>query len=68
MTEPVVNSDNPSDNSTTKNARIVETTTEEPRSTTKKNISDIKEDFRPVVGYAEEPLLTNILHNLSFYV
>jgi hypothetical protein len=77
VTEPVVDSGKPSDNSTTKNSRVVEKTTEEPRLTTTNIISEIREDHGPIVGYAEEPLLplskacaplANILHNLSFYV
>jgi hypothetical protein len=77
VTESVVDSGDPSDYSTTKNARVVEKTIEEPRSTTTNIASDIREDHEPIVGYAEEPILplskactplTSILHNLSFYV
>jgi hypothetical protein len=77
MTEPVTDSGNPLDNSITKNSRVVEKTTEEPRLTTTTMVRDNREDHGPIVGYAEEPLLplskacaplTNILHNLSFYV
>ncbi len=64
-------------NSRTKNPRVVEHTTKETDLTTRNSINDIKADLDPIVGYAEEPLLplfeacaplTNILHNLSFYV
>ena len=63
--------------SVTKNCRIVDDTTEETNlkttNTVNKNIVDVK----PVVGYANEPLLplskaclplNSILHNLSFYI
>jgi hypothetical protein len=76
-TEPVVDSGDPSDSSVTKNARVVEKTTEEPRLTTTNMVSDNREDHGPIVGYAEESILplskacaplTSILHNLSFYI
>jgi len=56
---------------------VVALTTEETDLTTRNSINYIRADFDPIVGYAEEPLLplfeacaplTNILHNLSFYV
>jgi hypothetical protein len=77
VTEPVVDSGKPSDTSTTKNSRVVEKTTEEPRLPTTNMARDNREDHGPIVGYAEEPLLPlskacaplkNILHNLLFYV
>jgi hypothetical protein len=77
VTEPVMDSSNLLDNSTTKNRRVVEITTEEPSLTTTNIISGIREALGPMVGYAEEPLpplfkacapLTNILHDLTFYI
>ncbi|CAM6006476.1 unnamed protein product [Sphagnum balticum] len=64
-------------NSMTKNRRVVEPTTVERDLTTMNIIHDISADLAPIVGYANEPLLplskacsplTNIIHNLSFYV
>jgi hypothetical protein len=55
----------------------VEDTTEEPNVTATNIVNGIRADHGPIVGYAEEPLLplaeacaslTNILHDLSFYV
>jgi hypothetical protein len=71
------NSGNTQDNSMTKNRRIVETMHEESKLIPMKIINDIRANLRPIVGYAVEPLLplfkacaplTNIVHNLSFYV
>jgi hypothetical protein len=70
-------SGNASDVSLTKNRRVVETIAEEPNLRTSSIISDVRTDLGPIVEYAEEPLLpllkacaplTNILHNLSFYM
>jgi hypothetical protein len=61
----------------TKNRRVVEAITEESTLTTTNIINNITTDLGPIVGYAKEPLLplfkacaplTNILHNLSFYI
>ena len=63
--------------SITKNHPVVEDTAAEPNATTTNIINGIKADHGPIVGYAEEPLLplqaacaplTDILHNLSFYI
>jgi hypothetical protein len=70
-------SGNAPNESMTKNRRVVEPITEERNLLTTKIINDIGADLDPIVGYAEEPVLplskacsplTNILHNLSFYV
>src|SRR5579862_9652818 len=50
---PVADSDNAADNPMTRNHRIVE----EPTVITMNSINDIKADFSPIIGYAEEPLL-----------
>jgi hypothetical protein len=68
---------NASEHSITKKARVVEPTTVETNLTTTNIINDIRAHLDPIMGYAREPLLplskaccplTNILHNLSFYV
>jgi hypothetical protein len=70
-------SDNALNDSMTNNRRVVEVVTEEQNLTTTKIITDIIEDPGPVVGYAEEPLLslseacaplTNIFVDLEVYV
>jgi hypothetical protein len=68
---------NASDDPMTKNRRVVDTTIAEPIRTTTNTIDDIKADLSPIVGYADEHLLplfkacdplTNVVHNISFYV
>jgi hypothetical protein len=60
-----------------KNQRMVETVNVEQNQTHTNTMNDIEADLGPIVGYAAEPLLplaeacaplTDILHNLSFYV
>jgi hypothetical protein len=77
LTVVMKDSRNAPDDSMTKNSLVVEPTTEETNSTTTNIINDIRADLDPIVGYAREPLLplskacaplTNILHNLPFYV
>jgi hypothetical protein len=73
----VQDSDNVVNVSMTTNRRVVEATTEERNLTTTNIVDDIIADPGPVVGYAEEPLLslskacvplTDILHDLGKYV
>jgi hypothetical protein len=73
----VENFDNALDDDMTKNSRVVDATAEESNLTTTNISNDIRADLRPVVGYADEILLplfkacaplTNIVHNLSFYI
>ncbi len=61
----------------TENRQFVEATIEEPNLRTTNIINDVRADLGPIVGYAEEPLLplfkacaplTDIVHNISFYV
>jgi hypothetical protein len=77
VTIAIEDSDNALGDSMTKNSRVVDTSAEEPNLITTNIINDIRADIGPVVGYAEEILLplfkacaplTNIVHNLSFYV
>jgi hypothetical protein len=77
VTIAVENSENVRDDSMTRNRRIVETAIEEPNLATTNVINGIKADLGSLVGYADEPLLplfkacaplTDIVHNLSFYI
>jgi hypothetical protein len=77
VTGAVKDSGNTQDISVIKNCRVVEAIIEEPRLTTTNITSNIRPDLGPIIGYAAGPLLplskaysplTNILHNLSFYV
>ncbi|CAF0897257.1 unnamed protein product [Adineta steineri] len=61
----------------TKNRRVVEITVKAPDFTTTNITNDIKADLGSIVGYADQPLLplykacaplTDIIHNISFYV
>jgi hypothetical protein len=61
----------------TKNRRVVEAITEEPSSTNTNIINGVIADADPIVGYAQEPLLSlfqactpliNLIHNIFFYV
>jgi hypothetical protein len=63
--------------SLTSNHRVVDVIAEELNSRTTNIINDVRADLGPIVGYADEPLLplfkacaplTDIIHNLSFYV
>ena len=64
-------------NSTIRNQRFVDEVIERPTATTMSNINDIEADLSPIMEYAKEPLLplseacsllTDIIHNLSFYI
>jgi hypothetical protein len=73
----IEDSDTAPDASLINNRRIVETVNEAANLRTTNIINDISIDLGPIVGYAEEPLLplfkacaplTDIIHNLSFYI
>jgi hypothetical protein len=77
VTDETVDFDNILAGSLTKNRRIVETITEQTDLRTVNIINDIRADLSAIVGYAGEPLLplfkacaplSNIIHNLSFYI
>jgi hypothetical protein len=70
-------SDHTQVDSMTRNRRVVEVTAEEFNLSTVNSIEDIRAELGPIVGYAQEPLLplykacaplTDIVHNLNFYV
>jgi hypothetical protein len=74
---PMKDSKDTLDDSRTKNPRVVETTSNRPNLIITNIDNDNKADFKPLEGYAKEPLLLleeacaplmNILHNLSFYI
>ena len=74
---PLKNSNNASVSFMEKSCQIVDVAMEESNLTTTDLIDDIIEDPRPILGYANEPLLplykacvplTEIIHNIAYYV
>jgi hypothetical protein len=77
VAEVMENSDNAPKASLTNDHRIVDIIAQEPNSMVTDISNDTRAHLTPIVGYADEPLLplfkacaplTNIIHNLSFYV